>query len=91
MTVTLRMPRRVEVKGSLKVLGQVHPSVNGVWMAAKPGPGGTWISCDKHGRFTHKLEPGLYDAWMRHSDGDWHAIEVEVPDTPTFTMDLDAQ
>lgn len=88
-SITLRVPRRVRVRGRITLQGEPPTQVRTFWLVV-PGSGvGVSIECDEDGRYERDVEPGSYQVWVPFSGDEWRPIPVEIPDVPTHTLDLD--
>ena len=80
---------RTKVTGRLRVNGEVPPTDLRAFYVTPPG-GGHWVSValDAEGRFETKLEPGKYTAYYPETENNWTGVQFEVPDAPTYQLDL---
>ncbi len=86
--VTLRLPRRVKIRGHLRVAGAPPTRTTGFWLGLHEG-GGDWIECDGEGYYEREIEAGAYVLWMPDSKGSWKVDQIEIPNVATHTMDVE--
>ena len=53
-----------------------------------PGPRRGLLSAE--GWYEKHLEPGKYTVYLPAADNVWRAIEIEIPDAPSYQLDLQA-
>lgn len=86
--VSLRLPRRVQVTGRLRVEGEVPKGETGFYITTSAGGHWVRVDLDAEGRFETRLLPGKYRAYMPVAKNSWAGVEIEIPDTPTHQLDL---
>ena len=87
--MTLRLPRRVRVHGTLRLAGAPATDEHGVWWTIKTGGRGEWTQCGKDGTYEMFLSPGAYVVWATDAEGNWSLTEVTVPDTDELRLDIE--
>ena len=90
LQATVTVPRRTSVEGAVLEGGRPAEKVRGVYFLQQPsGEHAIWTPCDAKGTFTKALRPGTYDAYLPMKSGRWMPRRVEIPDQPTFVLELE--
>ena len=88
--VSVRLPARVKVSGQFRMNGVPPPKDKRTFYVTIEG-GGRWVrvTVDEHGDFETRLQAGRYIVYAEHSDGNYKAQEIEIPDQSICTLSVD--
>ena len=90
LEVTITIPRRTLVKGRVMSSGAPATGARGVyWLKQPDGQRWQWSRCDDRGRFTHRLVPGLYDAYIPTVKNNWIPQKIQIPDMNEFELEIE--